>query len=313
MSAQLVSVCVVCGSVTDAFLCGDARTGSGCLGKLIRQLGDVAALQGELDLVLARQNKTGGQGIGYVSNGGDEIPLPINLKSTEVVTALRDTLCLWIRDLHETHSPRDADGSIPPVDVEVGIVPLSRWLMRHPTWIAIHPAADDLYGEITEKLRDAWHAANFMAPETVLYGTCYSVDENDEECTAQLYGRADAWSVTCRVCTTEHEDLEDRKKELAAAVEDQYVPMGMLVGLMTERGKRVTSPMIRGLVLRKRVASYVEIGPGDPGAGVEDQWGYLVRVRTEKDVDLPALYRVRDVLNAITNRYQRQHAEPQVA
>lgn len=311
MSAQTVSTCVVCGSVTDAFLCGDSRTLAGCLGKLMRALGDVAALRQELDTVLARQNKTGGQSIGYVSNGGDEIPLPLNLKSTEVVSALRDTLCLWIRDLHETHAPRFEDGSIPQVDVDPNIVPLSRWLMRHPTWIAIHPAADDLFHEVMGKLKDAWHAANFMAPDTVFYGLCYSVDENDEECTAHLYGRSDAWSVRCKVCGTEHEDLRDRQEQLDWAMEDQYVPMGDLVGLLTGRGKRVTSSMVRGLVKRKRLSAWVAIPDGGIGYGVENEYGVKVRARTPDDIELQALYLVSDVLDIITDR--RDTPEPQVA
>lgn len=311
MSAQLVSVCVVCGSETNAFLCGDDRHGSGCVGKLMRKLGNVAALQGELDVVLARQNKTGGASVGYVTSGGDPEPLPLNLKSTEVTSALRDVMCLWIRDLHETHSPRDADGSIPPVDVEPRIVPLSRWLMRHPTWIALHPAADDLYDEITTALSTAWHAANFMAPDTVFYGVCGNVDENGEECTAHLYGRADAWTVACKVCSTEHEDLADRKEQLDWAVEDQYVPMGDLVGLITGRGTRLTSSKVRGLAARGRIVSWVRVLDGDIGAGVEDWYGNRVRLRTPEDVDLQALYRVRDVLDVITAR--RDTPEPQVA
>ncbi|PWK81704.1 hypothetical protein C8D88_116115 [Lentzea atacamensis] len=301
MSAQTVSTCVVCGSETDAFLCGGTKPETGCLGKLQRKLGNCAALQEELDVVLSRQNKTGGQGIGYVTRGADEHPLPVNLKSTEAVARLRDTMCLWIRDLHETHTPRLVDGSIPPVDVELGIVPLSRWLMRHPTWIALHPAADDLYEELTEAMSQAWHTANFMAPDTVFYGICGNV-ENDEECTAHLYGRADAWTVVCKVCTTEHEDLEERKEQLDWAMEDQYVPMGDLVGLITGKGKRVTSSMVRGLALRGRIVSWVRILDGDVGASVEDWYGNRVRLRTPEDADLQALYRVGDVLDVITER-----------
>lgn len=311
MGAQTVSTCVVCGSQTNAFLCGGTKPETGCLGKLQRKLGNCAALQQELDVVLSRQNKTGGHGIGYVTRGGDERPIPANLKSTEVASNLRDVMCLWIRDLHETHSPREVDGSIRPVDVEPRIVPLSRWLMRHPTWIALHPAADDLYNELTEAMSAAWHAANFMAPDTVFYGVCGNVDENGEECTAHLYGRADAWTVACKVCSKEHEDLEDRQDQLGWAMEDQYVPMGDLVGLITGRGKRLTSSMVRGLALRGRIVSWVRIPDGGVGAGVEDWYGNRVRLRTPLDEKLQALYRVGDVLDVITE--QRDTPEPQVA
>lgn len=305
---SFVASCVVCGATTDAFLCGDSRTGAGCLGKLIRKLGDVVALQSELDTVLARQNKTGGQGIGYVSNGGDEIPLPLNLKSTEATVLLRDTLCSWIRDLHETHAPRREDGSIPPVEVELRIVPLSRWLMRHPTWIALHPAVDELYDEVTHALSHAWHAANFMAPDTVFYGACYSVGEDGVECLERLYARSDAWFARCKTCGTEHSDLEDRLEQLGWAMEDQYAPMGDLVGLLTSKGKRVTSSMVRGLVKRGKLTSWVAIPDGGVGAGVENQYGVKVRQRTVDDRDLQALYLVSEVLDIITEREATQAA-----
>ncbi len=93
-------------------------------------------------------------------------------------------------------------------------------------------------------------------------------------------------------------------------MEEQYVPMGDLVGLITGRGQRLTSSMVRGLSLGGRIVSGVAIEDGGIGAGVEDWYGNRVRLRQREDAKLQALYRVRDVLDVIL---ERKDAEPQAA
>lgn len=307
MSAQTVSVCVVCGAQTDRFLCGDDRAGTGCLGELLRQLGNTAALVDELNLVLSRRNKSGGTSVGYISNGGDEQPIPINTKAMEVGLWLRDRLCSWARLLWEDNAPREADGSVPAIDVDLGIVSVSRWLMRHPTWIALCPAADELYAELTEDLRAAWRVAHFATPTTVYVGLCHAVIEG-EECVEDLYAREDAWTVSCRTCGTEHDDVQERREGLAYAVEHQYVPVGVLVGLVTDRGLRLTTAMVRNLKARRRIAAYVNIPDGGQGAGVIDRYGFRVRPWTSEDASAERLYNVGAVLDAIATKWARQAA-----
>lgn len=307
MSADTAFGCVVCGAATERFLCGDERIGSGCLGELHRQLGDCAALVDELNLVLARQSKTGGTSVGYVSNGGDEQPIPINLRAMAAGHWLRDRMCSWARVLWEDHAPREADGSIPTIDLQPGIIPVSRWLMRHPTWIALHPAADDLYAEITQDIKAAWRVAHYATPDTVYVGPC-DAEMEGEACGDDLYARRDSATVKCSTCGTVHGNVRERQGVLAAAVEHQYVPLGTLVGLVTDRGYKVTTPIVRSLKSRKRVGAFVAIQDGDPGAGVGDRYGFLVRPWTKDDLGLPVLYRVGDVLDAITNRYKHTAA-----
>jgi hypothetical protein len=293
MSAQTVSVCVVCGAQTDRFLCGDDRAETGCLGRLLRQLGDCAALVGELNVVLSKRGKTGAASVGYVSNGGDEQPIPADLKAVEVGTWLRDRLCSWARLLWEDNAPREADGSVPQIDLTPGIIPVSRWLLRHPTWIALHPAVDEMYRELMEDMAAAWRVANYSSSAVHFVGVCYAVFEG-VECTERLFAHEDARTAVCKVCGAEHENIAARRADLVTAAENEFVPLGDLVGLVTEKGHRLTTSMLRNLRARGRVTAFVavedgvlrEFGPGDEG-----------RER---------YYQVREVLDAITTkRYAR--------
>lgn len=340
MSADTAFGCVVCGAATERFLCGSERAGTGCIGNLLRLLGDTAALVADLDTSLSRQDKLGGASIGYVSNGGDEQPLPLNMGAMDAGVRLRDILYSWARCLWEENSgyhlhcsacgveqALHAEGpslvgrtwyeAVPKLDVEPGIVPLSRWLMRHAGWIALHPAADEIVDEIGECIRLAQRAVD-TAPGKVYIGTCSTVVEQwwgDDErpegpplmCGQELYAREGDWEKRCPVCSTIH-DVRERQDVLSMAVEHQYVTMGVLVGLVTDRGLKVTTPIVRSLKSRRRVGAFVAIEHGDPGAGVTDPYGFLVRPWTNKDLGLPVLYRVGDVLDAITNRYKHKAA-----
>lgn len=313
MSAQTVSTCVVCGSETETFLCGSERTLAGCLGKLMRKLGDCAALSEELDTTLSRQDKAGGASVGFVSSGGGERPSPINLGASDAGSLLRDRLGSWARDLWETNGIPDEDGQLPPINVANTIVSLSRWLMRHPLWIALHPAADDLYDEVMETIRLTWRSVD-TAPGKVYIGRCSRViDEwwgDDEQpegpapmCQEELYAREGDWEKRCPVCCYIH-DVGKRKEVLGQAVEKQYVPLKTLVGLVTDRGLHLTTSMIRNLRARKRITAYVNATEGDE----TDQFGAPIRPRTDEDEDLTSLFLVGQVLDVITNRYKRLNA-----
>lgn len=293
MSAQTVVGCVVCGAATDRFLCGSERSGTGCLGMLLRNLGDCAALVDELNVVLAKRSKTGGASVGYISNGGVEQPIPADLKAIEVGTWLRDRLCSWARLLWEDNAPREADGSVPQIDLTPGIVPVSRWLLRHPTWIALHPAVDELYRELMDDMAAAWRVANYSSSAVRFVGVCYAEFEG-VECVERLFAHEDARTVRCKVCGTEHENVGERRVDLVAAAEEQYVPLRDLVGLVTEKGHRLTTSMLRNLRARGRVTAYVAEEDG------------VVRVWESGDEGRERYYRVREVLDAITTkRYVR--------
>lgn len=301
-----VSTCVVCGATTDQFLCGDDRTGSGCLGTLVRDLGDCAALVDELNTTLARQDRLGGASVGYVSNGGDEQPLPLNAGAMESGLLLRDRLASWCRALWEDNAAREDDGSVPPLDLDPGILSTSRWLMRHPTWIALCAAADELVDELRETIRQAWRSVD-SAPGRVYIGTCSAPleDESGESCHEELYARAGDWEKRCPVCLTLH-DVRERQAGLSDAVRHQYVPQRVLIGIVTGRGIHLSTSAFRNLRARGRIVAWVRVQDGDDGASVTDRYGWRVRVRTVEDCDLPDLYHVGSVLDVVTTgKYAR--------
>lgn len=315
---QFVPTCVVCGAESETFLCGSERTLSGCLGKLMRKLGDCAALADELNTTLSRQDKCRGAAVGYVSNGGDERPIPVNIGAMDAGLMLRDRLGLWARDLWETNGIPDEDGSLPPINVTNDIVSISRWLMRHPLWIALHPAADDLFDEVSETIRLAWKSVD-TAPGKVYIGQCSTVTEQwwgDEEprpegpapaCFEELYAREGDWEKQCPVCMTIH-DVTERREVMNEARDDQYVPEETLLSVVNGEGESLTRPMLRSLRRRKRVGCFVKLHAGMEGAGVVDRYGSLTREWTNEDPVSARLYRVGDVLDAVTNKWARQPA-----
>lgn len=319
MSAQTVSTCVVCGSVTDAFLCGDARRETGCLGRLLRELGNCAALVDELNTTISRQDKLGSAAVGFVSNGGDERPLPINVGAMDAGLLLRDRLHSWARMLWEDNAPHDEDGSVPPISVQPGIVSVSRWLMRHPTWISLCPAVDELYDEVMETIRLAWRAVD-TSPGKVYIGQCSTVldewwaGESEEPlegpapmCSEELYALEGDWEKRCPVCVTLH-DVTERQSVLSGALEHQYVSEEILLSIANGRGESVTRPMLRSLRRRKRVGVFFNLEDGDTGSGVGDRFGYRVRPWTDEDSPTRRLYRVGEVLTIVTNKWARQAA-----
>ncbi len=305
----MITSCVVCDAASETYLCDDVRTHSGCLRKLLSRLDSCIALADELDTSLSRQARHSGAAVGYVSSGSDEQPLPLDTASMDTATLLRDRLGLWVRDLWETHAPRDADGSFAPVDVANTIPALARWLQRHPTWMSCHPAAYELYDEVSETIRLAWASVDATPTKAYIgrcstiitdwYGDDLALEGPAPMCLRELYAREGMWEVRCPDCGAIH-DVRQRQDVLADAVERQFVPVGLLVGLVTDRGHHLTTSMLRNLRSRGRITAYVH-----DAAGVEvDQHGQPIRPRLDVDT-APCLYRVGDVLDAITNRYRR--------
>lgn len=316
------SLCVIpsCGRPSETAMCG------GCWavleGRDIRTpgLADVAWIADELGTTMSRMDKVGGASVGRVGGAG-ELPMPVNLKAGEQLRELRAYLAGWVGDLWETFGPHeqrcagcqsywpvgeegqhDIDGcqgdwvvDFAELRVDDEPVALSRWLMRHPTWIKTHTAAADLYDEVLAAIRKARRTVDTTASRTYL-GTCSNVVDTDRgpvECPETLYAMEGEREVRCRTCGTHH-SLDDRRNTLLAAAEDKYLPTGELVGLVNSQGKRVTSSMIRNLKARGRIKPWV----WDDTAG----WW---RPKTDVD-DWVDLFRVGDVIDAITNRYKRE-------
>lgn len=261
MSAQTVSTCVVCGAMTDAFLCGDARRETGCLGLLLQRLGDCAWLAEQLDTTLARQDKVSAGSVGFVT-GNAEKPLPLNLGASDASASLRDKLCSWVRCLwedntslaphcslchveqrHHAEGPqrmeREWYDALPAVEVTIDIVSTSRWLMRHPTWIAIHPAVDELFAELSDAIHSAFRAVDIPKDTRIFLGKC-GFEMNDEWCQFELYSRPRATEVVCQVCGSEWV-VEERLAHLRSVAEDEVLQIPALSRLLASLGVEVAT------------------------------------------------------------------------
>lgn len=304
--------------------CGREAAGmcSECWKTLRKGLGHVGWLRGQLDLLLSRQVRLGSSSTSAGGRGGS-IPLPLGLKAIRPSDRLRNALTTWVRALHDRHAVRwlecDRCGArwhsgaalhvrpepdppcagtwrevIDPLAVDDDVVELAKWLLRHPTWIRADPAADELHHDITSALDACWVAID--APADLVYlGICsttvFDSAGTATECPADLYGEQDQDVVRCHRCKTDH-IAEDRRRVLARAVEDQVVETSVLVGLVDQLGRTLTSSAVRGLKAR---------GSIQPKVRGED--GY-VRLRQPGD-EGPDTFRVGDVLDALAGRHRR--------
>lgn len=220
--------CVTCGNPSgDLFLCGS------CWGQLERDLGDVAALADELEVTITRQAKTG-HGIGVTSRSAEK-PLLFHAAASQIKDDLRSVLVGWVRDLWETngHGRLECDD---------GTVGLSRWLLRHPTWIRLHPAADELHDEITDAVRRCWQIID-RAPDMMLLGQC-GAECNGIRCDDYVYGHKGKRVARCRTCGTSW-DVEERQQWMREEVQDRLANSTQLSTLLAGMGIEVASSTIR--------------------------------------------------------------------
>jgi hypothetical protein len=275
MSAQTVSTCVVCGAQTDAFLCGDARRETGCLGLLLQRLGDCAWLAEQLSTTLSRQDKVTAGSAGFVT-GTAEKPIPLNLGASDAAMNLRDKLFSWIRCLWEDNTPAvlhcgacgeeqagHAEGPLQfertwyvahrRLDMDLDITSASRWLMRHPSWIALNPAADELHGELSEAIYRARRSVDIPKDVRVFLGKC-GFEIEGVKCKEELHSWPGDDEVTCAVCGTWW-IVEERQSWLLATADDEVASAPVLSALLTSLGVPVGEADIRKMAKRGEICA----------------------------------------------------------
>jgi hypothetical protein len=190
--------CVVCQAPSELFLCGSARRSdrTGCLGRLLEDLEDLAYIAPELDVTLSGQARTSPASVGYVRSGEDR-PLPLHLGASYTAEHVLGVLRSWIRALHEDNAIPREDGCLPPIDVDPTIESAALWLIRHPTWIAAYPAADELWREVREETAMLLRIIDIPTDRRQFLGRC---SLEDDECHEDLWSRPGAEEVTCRAC-----------------------------------------------------------------------------------------------------------------
>lgn len=285
--------CSVCSAPTDVYLCAL------CLSKLEHDLGDIAWLAEELDTTIARLDKQGKATVGFVRSGGDEQPLPLNLGAVEAKHKLRDFLWSWTACLWEAFGVRDTNGQLPKLALRIDLVDLSRWLLRHPTWIADHEAAEYLYKEIRGAVSKAFRAVD-AAPDKVFIGPC-STEQDGFTCEQDVYAVRGRDNARCRTCGAEHV-VSERRKVMAGAVAHQELTAEELSRALPEwLGVPVTSSQIRQWAFRKvPIEGTDKKRPMLPKAGM--------RKLSEGGVREVPTYRVGDVLDILMPKDEEQAA-----
>jgi len=260
-----------------------------CRRQLETDLRSTAWLVEQLELVVTGQVKGGSASVGFISNSSTW-RLPVNLGASDAATALRDTLASWVRDLWETYAIRhqrcdgcratwfagdkthaiaDCPGSwgvvIDRLDVAPHPVTLAAWILRHPTWVQAHPAASELYDELTTVYRLAGRIVD-RSPGREYLGNCPAavdetglmMDQDAEEyagavCRAQLYTPPGRASLRCRACSAVWTVAELRPYFLAELRAKKATAAQIAVAAGTVAGGILSAKTIRTWAARGKI------------------------------------------------------------
>lgn len=279
-----------CGRPTDTALC---RT---CLDTLTRALRDIEWLYPELDVTITRQAKTTrGGGIGFVTGGGGA-PMPLHLGASSLSDDLRDNLAGWVQNLWEDYA---VDRAV--IDVAVHPLPLARWLLRHPSWMAGCSYAAELFDEVIGLVERARRMVSGPL-DRIYLGICSAdlrvADEFDpdaepiEQCQRDLYGLPNRASVVCPACGWEW-DMQWRRDRMLESMRDQLLTATELsralpTYLDRPDDKPVTASMIRGYAARGRLLPHSDAASEDALLGEAPRGRRAPRYRVGDVLDLLA-------------------------
>ena len=235
-----MSVCPICERQQDLGLVCHA-----CVTVLERDLAEVRALMGELDTTASKQARIGGGGKGAPARERS----PINWGGVEAADVLTNVLTTWARDVAEV-------GFLAAHSTNPGWA-ASRILLNHIDAIRRHPAANELFDQIIDAIKQARRAIDRPA-DRVYLGQCM-VETPDEDgrqvtCLAELFARPQASEVVCRVCSAEH-PVAERRAWLMQRAKDMIVTVKEAATFIGEVGGiKVSQSSIRGYLHRGRIA-----------------------------------------------------------
>lgn len=202
-------------------------------------------LAAELTTTLLRNDRVGGESVGWIRFTPDQA-LPYAQHASDAGQRLRNTLSTWIRDLWETNG----GSALGPLDCANSLVDMARWLLLRPSWMALHPAAGELYADITGAIAHAWAIVD-RAPERVFSGMCGAQTEMGE-CGQPLYSAPEHDWVRCRSCDTEWV-VAERRQWLLGHAELEPMTATRMAGLLAYAGVKITASAIRNLAFRGKI------------------------------------------------------------
>jgi hypothetical protein len=264
-----VTHCGKCHDPSDLMLCAN------CTIALRIELGDVPALLADLDITRSRQDQLTDPTNKHT--GGGEIPLPYKLHVSEVVWVLHHTLYSWVATL---------DGGEPaprgrfPNDIPTSST-LARYLLVNVARIRVRTDAGQLADEVTSAIHQARHAIDRPQDDRLFLGPCGEQLPNHTICRHEIYGVGWKQTTSCPGCGAIH-NIADRQRWLLDVAYDRLGTSTEIAGCLRTAGVRCTPSQIRGYVARGRLTP-------------------------AQDTD-PPLYRMRDVLATIQDRYRHRKA-----
>lgn len=225
----------LCGRpVQDAWVCFD------CTADLAKALGDVAALERELELTRTRQ--TAITGIARIprqrpSEDEEESPLPFDERVGPVVDVLRNALTTSVRlvRLEDEEWPRNAMSA------------MAAWLLCHLEAVRHHEAAPEIVDDLRQAIRKATRVIDRPA-DLMFAGPC-------DECKQDLYARPESAEITCVPCQLVY-DVKDRREWLLAAAEDHLAPANEISGFLSAFQEPITPERIQQWHRRGRISAH---------------------------------------------------------
>lgn len=256
--------CVVCTRpVNGANLCAH------CLGTVERALGDVPALEDELNITSTRQSVTGSR------NGSRSTtkPLPFNWSADHDLDDLRGTLVGWVRiigpDVEKiggptcqgwcSHMSCNAFGQeVWPQDT---LTSMSGWLLKHLNEIAQSDHADEIHDEIGYTVQQSYRAIDRRADRWYA-GQCRSEHATDEDtdednacCAVHLYADPSAEMFNCPNCRTTF-NSNHRRTELLLLADDILESATVIARALSTLEHHVTPERIRQWAHRGRIIAH---------------------------------------------------------
>lgn len=180
----------------DVFLLCD-----GCRRELDRALKELPDHLIDLHDALTQQVKLGeGLAVKLFAKAYDR-PLPFNVAASDLAATVRLRLRGWVMDIHETHGEKPLPANNPAA--------MAKWLRWRMDLLAAHPAALEIFDEITEAYNDVRRLVD-IPPTRARFevGPCPETDPTDgAQCQGQVWAYfptdpTERARMQCRECGT---------------------------------------------------------------------------------------------------------------
>lgn len=202
--------------------------------------------------------------------GGGETPLPFKAHIGEVLWVLHHTLYVWATALEGGQVSRKFPKGVPSVSA------LSRWLLTNTHYIRVRDDAGQLADEVTHAIRYARRAIDRPDDRRLFLGHCGEPLPDRTHCREEVYGVPWRATATCPHCGAQHH-VGTRQEWLKDLAQDHLGTATEISGFLATTGITVTASAIRNYAARGRLAPAPDTRP--------------------------PLYRIRDVLAALEDRY----------